>query len=91
MSTIINIENIYRSTPQLGQTTRSTAYRLVRDEPVRDTVEFSGMGRALAHAVEESSLRIARTRAIRAEIESGTYETPARIAATAARVLDVIG
>jgi anti-sigma28 factor (negative regulator of flagellin synthesis) len=49
------------------------------------------MGRALAHAVEESSLRIARTRAIRAEIESGTYETPARIAATAARVLDVIG
>ena len=46
---------------------------------------------ALADAVLDSSFRIARTRAIRAEIINRTYETPERIDKTVERLLDVIG
>jgi hypothetical protein len=46
---------------------------------------------ALADAVLDSSFRIARTRAIRAEILNSTYETPERIDKTVERLLDVIG
>lgn len=56
----------------------------------RDTVEVSGRATALAYAVEKSSLRLARTRAVRAEIMAGTYETQERIDGTVERILDVI-
>ena len=44
-----------------------------------------------ARAVVLSSLIIATTAAIRAEIEAGNYETPQRIESTVERILDVIG
>ncbi len=55
----------------------------------RDTFEFSIA--ALTRAVERSSLRIAKTEAIRAEIDVNTFETPERIEGTVTRLLDVIG
>ncbi len=55
-----------------------------------DIVEISPTARALASAAEKSSLRMARTRAIRAEIENGTYETRERMEGTAARLLDLL-
>jgi len=53
-----------------------------------DSVEWSQVGRALARAVEESSFRLARVRSIRADIQAGTYETPARLNGAIARMLD---
>ena len=55
-----------------------------------DTLELSRRAEAVARAAERSSLQIARSRAIRAEIEAGTYETAERINGTVARILDVI-
>ncbi len=48
------------------------------------------MGRDLARAVEESTFRLARVRSLRAEIQSGLYETPKRLEGTATRLLDVL-
>ena len=62
----------------------------VDNAPRPDRVELSRFNSALERAVDKSSLSIARTRAIRAEIANGTYETPARINGTAERLLDVI-
>jgi len=45
---------------------------------------------AISRGVDLSSLSIARARAIRAEIENGTYETQARLDGTVDRLLDVI-
>lgn len=56
-----------------------------------DTVELSAAGRRLADAVELSSLRLAKIRAVREEIEAGTYETPERIRGTVQRMLDIVG
>ncbi len=91
MGMIANIDNVYRSLSFISDVSRPLDRRIAYDASVDDTVEFSRMGRAMARAAEESSLRIARTRAIRAEIDNGTYETPERIDRTAERVLDVIG
>jgi len=91
MSAIVNIENIYTLLPYAREATGSSVQRSAALAAYKDTVEFSNIGRALARGVEQSSLRIARTRAIRAQIENGTYETPERINGTAQRLLDVIG
>jgi hypothetical protein len=56
-----------------------------------DTVEFSATARRLAAAMEPSRFRLVRLRAIRAEIESGAYETPARLEGAVRRLLDVLG
>lgn len=56
-----------------------------------DTVEFSTSGRSLARAVEESSFRIARVRAVSAAIADGTYETRERLDGAVSRLLDVLG
>lgn len=55
-----------------------------------DTIELSDRGIALAKAANDSTLRIARIAAIRAEIEADSYETPARIYGTVDRLLDII-
>jgi hypothetical protein len=52
-----------------------------------DPVEFSRMGRILASALENSSLRQARIQAIRTQIAEGTFETPERIAGTVDRLI----
>lgn len=90
MSDVSNIGNVnalpsfFNEAPRLfSPTTRPSSSAI-------DTIEISPMGRALAGAAEKSSLRIARTRAIRAEIENGTYETLERIKGTASRLLDLL-
>ena len=88
---IINVGNTYPSV-RLNPTTpprpapSATQTRSIND----DGIKVSSFGDALARAVETSSLRIARTRAIRAEIVAGTYETPERVHGTVERILDVI-
>ena len=47
-----------------------------------DPVEFSRAGRLLAGTLEPSSLRLARLKAIKSQIDEGVYETPERIAGT---------
>ena len=92
MSMIINIGSAYGTLPTspapTGTITQRWAASHVSDG---DRVEFSRFGRALARAAEESSLRLARSRAIYAEIANGTYETPERLNGTVERLLDVIG
>ncbi len=90
MSQIINIGQVYSPlSPSPGLAARPTPVRSKAEAFEGDAIEFSGP--ALAWAVEQSSLALAKTAAIRAEIESGTYETHERIAVTVVRLLDVIG
>ncbi len=56
-----------------------------------DTVEFSAAARRLAATMENSSFRLARFRAIRDQIENGTYETPVKLDGAVRRLLDVLG
>ena len=90
MSEIINIASysslapVAREAP--GPAARMPAYRTSDG----DTAEFSRAAEALARTTMESSFRLARTRAIRAEIENGTFVTPERIHGTVERLLDVI-
>ena len=91
MSQITNIADLYLTPPVTREAAQPAAVRAASDRLASDTVEFSRTGTSLARAVEESSLRIARTRAIRAEIAEGTFETSERINGTVARLLDVIG
>jgi len=90
MSAIANIDSIYQLPPLSGKPAASTSARASIHEIRGDVAEISELGRAMARSVEESSLRLAYTRAIRAQIENGTYETAERIDATAQRLLDVI-
>ncbi len=89
------VRNIASAYPSLSSPWATTGAPTVRQSValalVGDTVELSGAGRALTRAVEESSFRIARVRAIRTEIASGIYETAERIEGTVARLLDVVG
>ena len=91
MSSIVNITNALpavrllpdRPQPAAGDSASSAI-------PRDDSVEFSPLGRAMAAATEESSLRLARIRAIREEIGNNTYETQERIAETARILLQVL-
>jgi len=94
MSAIINIGSLSQapSTMMRTQVVPAPSERFSDNATNEsDSVELSRFGRALARAVDLSSFSVARTRAIRAQIESGTYETPERINGTVARLLDVIG
>ncbi|MEK6800044.1 MAG: hypothetical protein AABZ12_13855 [Planctomycetota bacterium] len=46
--------------------------------------------RAAADAMDQSSFRVAKLRAIRSEIDQGTYENPERINATVDRLIDIV-
>ncbi|MFQ5590416.1 MAG: hypothetical protein ACE5HE_04555 [Phycisphaerae bacterium] len=91
MSAIISAASIQGSTSLTLEVVKPSTAGVSSAAPAADRADFSRLGRALARAVEQSSLRIARTRAIRAEIEEGTYETVERLDKTVERVLDVIG
>ena len=90
MSEIININDLGPLPSVSRQFREPSGCRSTADRLTGDTAEFSVRGTALARAMEESSLRIARTRAIREEIANGTFETPERINETVERLLDVI-
>ena len=89
MSLIINIASAYQSVPfsRVIPCSPTPPITLTSDG---DRVEFTNIGRTFSQIAEESSFRIARVRAIRDEIENGTYETPERINGTVERLLDVL-
>jgi hypothetical protein len=66
---------------ETGQTKASSA---------TDSVEISRLGGALSRIMNDSSLRLARINALRAQIADGTFETPERINGTVDRLLDVV-
>lgn len=90
MSDVSNIGNVNAPPSFFMDATRLSSQSTRTSSSAIDTVEISPTARAMAGAAEKSSLRLARTRAIRAEIENGTYETPERIERTAARLLDLL-
>lgn len=91
MSLIINIANAYPSpSPTRAATLAPPRHSGATFTAGDDTIELSRVGEALSRAAEMSSFSIARVRAIRAEIEGGTFETPERIAGTVKRLLDVV-
>jgi len=59
-------------------------------DEVKDNVEISAAGRALARAEDVSSYRRARIESVRQEIDAGTYETPERIQGTIDRLLELL-
>ena len=95
MSAIINISNYLnkltssRSTGLGPASVSEPAGRGGWNAPT-DTVEFSSAATRHLGAVEESTWRIARQTAIKAEIEDGTYITRERLAGTIERLLDVL-
>ena len=90
---INNVGNAFPSlvTPRLpvhvNPFPRNTTPTTHREE---DKIEISSLARVRSRELESSSFNLARLQAIRAEIAAGTYETPARIEATALRLLDVL-
>lgn len=86
---IINVGNALPVGP-IGPATTAPGPTRAAYRATADIVEMSEFAEALARAAERSTFRIARTRAIRAEIVAGTYETPERINGTVDRLLDVI-
>ena len=90
MSIILNIAQTYSTTPGILTPPKTSHAPAAQTYLAEDSVEFSLAARSLSEAVESSSMRLAQIRAVRAEIENGTYETPERLEATARRLLDVI-
>lgn len=91
MSVIHSITQAYAAfSPPGAKPSTSTLHESARFTASVDSAEFSGAGRALARAVEESSLRLARVRAIRTAISDGTYETFERIEGTVSYLLNVL-
>lgn len=90
MSIIINIAQAYPTTPGIPTPPQTTHAPSAQTYRMEDSVEFSLAARSLNEAVESSSMRLAQIRAVRAEIESDSYETPHRLETTASRLLDVI-
>ncbi len=60
-------------------------------EPTGDRVEISPAAAAASRAVEGGDLRADLVSQIRAQIADGTYETPDKLNAAVARLLDEIG
>lgn len=91
MTVVMNIGDAYWSLrPLYSRRNGPAAESQSRHAVAKDGVKSGGFSATLARAAETSSFQDARTRAIGAEIENGTYETPARINATVERLLDVI-
>lgn len=93
MSSILDISHV--TTPPAGLRSPQTRPAPHGDASHRsaetgDTLELSPIGRMISGAAAESSMRLARIRAIRAEILTGSYETNERIDGTVRRLLDIL-
>ena len=92
MSAIVNISSVSAPLPAASTTlTNPTSHPARSRASGEDTVELSWLGRAFASATGQSSLDLARTRAIRADIQAGTFETTERLDGTVEQLLDVLG
>lgn len=92
MSAIININQAYLLANQSTRPSSPPTQIPSSDRYTQsvDSVEFSPLGRSMAEAAEESSMRLARIRAIRTDIQAGTYETPERLSVTADRLMNLL-
>lgn len=90
MSAIIDIGTASGPLPPVSSTLRLVTAVPAAASGRKDSLEISPLGSVLSRAAELSSLSLAKTRAIREQIESGTYETPERINGTVSRLLDVL-
>ena len=91
MSAIINIGSVHMLPPSAPAVVPMRSSHPSVDRTACEDGTTSRFGRTLVQAIEQSSLSIARARALRAEIQSGVFETPERIDGTIERLLDVIG
>lgn len=90
MSWILNINQVASPIQPVAAPARQAATaRPVARTAERDTLEVSNV--ALARAFELSSLRIAKTASVRAQIDAGTFETPERLNGTVTHLLDILG
>lgn len=94
MSEIINLGNVnFHIAPAYPVTNRPALREVGQAETsgATDSVEISRLGRTMSRIMNDSSLRLARINALRAQIADGTFETPERINGTVDRLLDVLG
>lgn len=90
MSDNLSIDSI---SPLFSNSRLASGYPVHRPPPAPDAdggVAVTRFKGALRRIVEQSSMRQARVRAIQADIENDSYETPERISGTVNRLLDVI-
>lgn len=90
MGAIINISSLSPSVLARQALVKSESVDLRSSPLPADRVEISDQARALALAAQASSDRLAKTRAIRAAIQNGTFETPERIRGTVERLFDAL-
>ena len=60
-------------------------------EPIRDELQLSDAAQLLDQVGDVSDIRMDKVASIRAQIESGTYETPEKLEVAIDRLLDEIG
>lgn len=90
MSEILNDVGFYPSLPNGRIAADDPFRRFLADPDAEGGVALTRKGYSLRRIVEQSSMRLARVRAIRTEIESGSFETSERIRGTVDRLLQVI-
>ncbi len=90
MSEILSIGSVWPTYTSARPSTGFTVHRTQPDPDTQGGVAAPRLPDNLRQITEQSSLRQARVRAVRAEIGNGTYETPERINGTVDRLLDVI-
>ncbi|HUU82852.1 MAG TPA: flagellar biosynthesis anti-sigma factor FlgM [Phycisphaerae bacterium] len=88
MNDISNINGVFQQPPS------SVARRVVAELPsetgrqaLDDEVEISDVGALLSRARELPEVRLDRISRLKAEIDSGTFETPERLEGTVERLL----
>lgn len=77
------------SAPHTSRVSQPAASR--ESFPIRDEVQISDAARMIEQAHQAPDIRQDRVQAIRAQIASGTYETPAKMDVAVSRLLDEIG
>lgn len=90
MAEINNISNILPSAIPVRDSYPHAVNQQSAAPEVKDNVEISAAGRALARTEDVSSYRLARIESVRQEISAGTYETPERIQGTIDRLLALL-
>ncbi len=77
--------------PHITRASNTSSSSSVESSPIQDEVNISDAARAADQAGQTQGIRQDRVQAIRAQIASGTYETPGKLDAAVSRLLDEIG
>ena len=79
-----------RSAPRIRRGPPSSTSQ-VESPKIQDEVNISDAARLVEQAKQAPDIRQDRVQAIRAQIASGTYETPGKLDTAVSRLLDEIG